>query len=59
MDDVEQLLLACFRKSDKVLRCGDGSCAAILREAEVDGALRAVHRAGIEATSAHSAQPGG
>jgi hypothetical protein len=44
MDDVEQLLLACFRRSDKVTRCGDASCAAILMDAEVEGALRAIHR---------------
>jgi hypothetical protein len=44
VDDVEQLLLACFRRSDKVVRCGDAGCAAILMDAEVEGALRAVHR---------------
>ncbi len=44
MDDVAQLLLACFRRSDMVVRCGEACCAAILLGAEVDGALRAVHR---------------
>lgn len=44
VDDVEQLLLACLRRSDKVVRCGEASCAAILFDAEVDGALRALHR---------------
>ncbi len=44
MDDVEQLLLACFRRSDKVVRCGEASCAAILLDADVDGAVQAVHR---------------
>ncbi len=44
LDDVEQLLRACFRRSDTVMRCGEASCAAILLGADVDGALRAVHR---------------
>ncbi len=44
MDDVEQLLLACFRRSDKIVRCGEGSCAAILLGAEMEGALCAVQR---------------
>lgn len=44
MDDVEQLLLACFRRSDRIVRCGEGSCAAILLGAQVDGALCAVQR---------------
>jgi hypothetical protein len=44
MDDVEQLLLVCFRRSDKVVRCGEASCATILLDADVDGAGRAVQR---------------
>ena len=44
MDEVEQLLLVCFRRSDKVVRCSEAACAAILLDAEVDGALRAIHR---------------
>jgi hypothetical protein len=44
MDDVEQLLIACFRRSDVVIRCGERSCAAILLGAEGDGALHAVRR---------------
>ncbi len=44
MDDVEQLLLACFRRSDKIVRCGERSCAAILLGAEVEGALGALNR---------------
>ncbi|HLW00765.1 MAG TPA: hypothetical protein VKT82_19055 [Ktedonobacterales bacterium] len=44
MDDVAQLLLACFRRSDSIVRCGEASCAAILMNAEEDGALRAVLR---------------
>lgn len=44
MDDVEQLLLACFRRSDRIVRLSEGSCAAILLGAGVEGALCAVHR---------------
>jgi hypothetical protein len=44
MDDVAQLLLACFRRSDKIVRCGETSCAAILVDAEMDGAQHAVQR---------------
>lgn len=44
MDDVEQLLLACFRRSDRIVRCGEGSCAAVLLGAGVEGALCAVQR---------------
>jgi hypothetical protein len=44
MDDVAQLLLACFRRSDTIVRCGAAGCAAILVGAEVDGALQAVQR---------------
>ena len=44
MDDVDQLLLACFRRSDKVVRCGEASCAVILLDADIDGALGAIDR---------------
>ncbi len=44
MDDVEQLLLSCLRRSDRVIRCGETHCAAVLLDAEVEGALRAMQR---------------
>lgn len=44
MDDVEQLLLSCLRRSDRVIRCGETRCAAVLFDAEVEGALRAIQR---------------
>jgi hypothetical protein len=44
VDDAEQLLLGCLRRSDRVIRCGETRCAAILFGAEVEGALRAMQR---------------
>jgi GGDEF domain-containing protein len=44
MDDVEHLLLTCLRRSDRVVRCGEARCAAILLDADEGGAARAVER---------------
>ncbi|HEY7357167.1 MAG TPA: hypothetical protein VH590_11895 [Ktedonobacterales bacterium] len=44
VDDAEQLLMSCLRRSDRVIRCGETCCAAILFGAEVEGALRAIQR---------------
>lgn len=44
LDDVERVLCACLRRSDKILRCGEYSCAAVLLGAQAEGALRAVDR---------------
>jgi len=44
MDTVEEALIACLRQSDLILRCGEGSCVAVLLGADVEGALYALHR---------------
>jgi hypothetical protein len=44
MDDVERLLFTCLRRSDRVVRCGETGCAAVLFDADGDGALRAMQR---------------
>ena len=44
MDEVERLLSLCLRRADRVLRCTERSCAAILFGAEAKGALCALDR---------------
>ncbi len=44
MDIVEEALIACLRRSDLILRCGERSCAALLLGADAEGAWHAFNR---------------